>query len=325
MNITTLSRGVWVAFSALLAQALFAQTITQPALPDHGFTFIYGVTNVQPEGFDWSTAFSVQNVNFDFIPTDSTVYADTFSGSDFAQQVPAQAGGVNTSYYAYTESSMEFWGGVDASGVQVVHPEPLHFFPYPFSVGETHVDTLSFSFVASGLAVSRDTRIEMEALASGTMLLPGGMSFENTLQIAQTQRIADSTVVSSGVVLIEGVGYWVQDMPLPVAQTYTYTQIVDGDSTVLFVGAEFLVDATAGLIPRGMAVLSAFPSPAQHTLTVSGQAGDWIQVLDVQGRIIERRQLQSARESWDVTGWPVGVNFLNIEGSATTRRVLITR
>jgi hypothetical protein len=58
---------------------------------------------------------------------------------------------------------------------------------------------------------------------------------------------------------------------------------------------------------------------------VSGQAGDWIQVLDVQGRIIERRQLHSARESWDVTGWPVGVNFLNIEGSATTRRVLITR
>ena len=307
------------------APASLAQTIDQPALPDHGFTFTYGVTNVQPEGFDWSAAFSVQNVNFDFIPTDSTAYADIFSLSDFGQQVPAQTGGVNLSYYAYTESSMEFWGGVDATGVQVVHPEPLHFFPYPFSVGEMHLDSLSFSFSASGLSVSRDMRIELEALASGTMLLPGEISFENTLQVAHTQFVEDSTVVSTGAILIEGIGYWAQDMPLPIAQTYTYTQIVDGDSTVLFVGAEFLVDVVAGQNPRGTAVLSAFPSPAQHTLTVIGQAGDWIQVLDVQGRIVERRQLQSARESWDVTGWPTGVNFLNIEGSATTRRVLITR
>ena len=37
-----------------LTQEILAQTITQPTLPDHGFAFVYGVTNSQPEGFDWS-------------------------------------------------------------------------------------------------------------------------------------------------------------------------------------------------------------------------------------------------------------------------------
>ena len=325
MNIATLRRGVGVALSALLATSLQAQTLTQPNLPDHGFTFTYGVTNVQPEGFDWSTAFSIQNVNFDFIPTDSTAYADAFSASDFAQQVPAPNGGVNLSYFGYTESGMDFWGGVDATGVQVVHPEPLRFVPYPFTLGDVHSDSLAFEFSAGGLNVARHMSIDMEVLAGGTMLLPGELSFENTLQVAQTQWVLDSTVASTGGVLIEGVAYWTQDMPVPVAQTYTYSQVVAGDTSVLFVGAEFLVNATAGFQLPQPSSLSAFPSPASSSLTVSGEAGSWVRVMDVQGREVMRRQLVSDQETWDVSGWPVGMHFLNVEGTRRTVRVLVTR
>ena len=48
-----------VAFGVLFTLTLAVQAqLTQPNLPDHGFSFVYGVTNLQPEGFDWSAASS---------------------------------------------------------------------------------------------------------------------------------------------------------------------------------------------------------------------------------------------------------------------------
>lgn len=313
-------------FGALFTLTLATQAqLTQPNLPDHGFSFVYGVTNLQPEGFDWSSALSIQNVNFDFVPADSTAYADQFSQADFSQQTPGQTGGINEAFYEYNPDYFGFWGGVDgASGAQVVHPEVVEYLPYPMEVGDVHQDTLVFDFMVSGLAYVRDYSVDMEAVEMGTLTLPGGQVFENTMRIQANVAVFDSSVASSGSILTEGSQYWAPDMPLPVAQTYTYTQIVDGDSSVIFSGAEFLVDAAAGFDLPLAASLEAFPSPAKHTLNVVAKAGSWVRVLNLQGQTVERRQLSSDREAWDVSTWPAGLHFLQVEGSRTTRRVLIT-
>ena len=152
--------------SAAACGALFTLTLsvqaqlTQPNLPDHGFSFVYGVTNIQPEGFDWSTVSSIQNVNFDFVPTDSTAFADQFPQTDFSQQVPGQTGGINESFYEYNPDYFGFWGGVDgASGIQIVHPEAVRYLPYPMAVGDVHHDSLEFEFMAAGLAYVRDYEV----------------------------------------------------------------------------------------------------------------------------------------------------------------------
>ena len=314
------------AIGALFTLTLSVQAqLTQPNLPDHGFSFIYGVTNVQPEGFDWSTVSSIQNVNFDFVPTDSTAFADQFPQTDFSQQVPGQTGGINESYYEYNPDYFGFWGGVDgASGIQIVHPEAVRYLPYPMAVGDVHHDSLEFEFMAAGLAYVRDYEVHMAALDAGTLMLPGGQMLENTMRIQATVSVFDSSVASSGGLITEGVQYWTQDMPLPVAQTYTYTQILNGDSSVIFSGAEFLVDAAAGFDLPLAASLEAFPSPAKHTLNVVAKAGSWVRVLNLQGQTVDRRQLTSDREDWDVSTWPAGLHFLQVEGSRATRRVLIT-
>ena len=316
-----------LALGAMLTATVWsveAQVLTQPDLPDHGFTFTYGVTNVQPDGFDWSTAFSIQNVNFDFVPADSTAYAEAFPQADFSQQVPGQMGGTNESFYEYHPEYFGFWGGVDgASGIQIVHPEAVKYLPYPMAVGDVHEDSLSFEFMAGGLAYERNFSVDMEALDAGTLVLPNGQMLENTLRIQARVSVFDSSLAANGGLITEGVQYWAQDMPLPVAQTYTYTQIVDGDSSVVFVGAEFLVDATAGFEVPFAAALEAFPSPTNHTLNVRAEAGSWVRVVDLNGHLVERRQLTFGMETWDVSAWPAGVHFLHVEGSSTTRRVLI--
>lgn len=314
-----------MSLAATAAMSAKAQTLTQPNLPDYGFAFTYGVTNLQPEGFDWTAAFSIQSVNFDFVPADSTAFADEFPMADFSQQVAGQGGGVNESFYEYNPAFFGFWGGVDgAMGTQVVHPEPIHYLPYPMAVGDVHHDTLAFEFMASGLPISRAFSVEMEALEAGTLLLPNGQSFDNTMQIQAKVLVLDSSMAGNGGLLTEGVQYWTQDMPLPVAQTYTYTQILDGDSTVLFVGAEFMLDATAGFSQLQAVSLDAFPSPANRSLNVVAEAGAWVRVLNTRGQTVEFRQLAADRELWDVSAWSAGIHFLQIEGSPTTRRVLIT-
>ena len=315
-----------VVFGALFTFTLAAQAqFTQPNLPDHGFSFVYGVTNVQPEGFDWSAAPSIQNVNFDFVPADSTAYADLFPDADFSQQTPGQTGGINQAFFEYNTDYFGFWGGVDgALGAQVVHPEVVEYLPYPMEVGDVHQDSLVFDFMVSGLAYVRDYSVNMEAVEVGTLTLPGGQVFENTMRIQANVAVFDSSVASSGGILTEGDQYWAPDMPLAVAQTYTYTQVIDGDSSVIFSGAEFLVDAAAGLDLPLAASLEAYPSPAKHTLNVVAKAGSWVCVHNLQGQTVERRQLTSDRETWDVSTWPAGLHFLQVEGARTTRRVLIT-
>ena len=302
-----------------------AQSLTSPNLPVHGFSFTYGVTSAQPQGFDWSSAFALQTVPFDFIPADSTAYADAFSSADFCQATPAATGGENLSYYEYSADYFGFWGGVDAaSGAQLIHPEVLKYLPFPMGVGDVHTDSLDLTFEASGLTYFRSFEVHMEGLEFGTLTLPNGVFFQNTLRIEATTLTEDSSAAGSSALLTEGMQYWTQDMPLPVAQTYTYTQIVDGDSTVVFAGAEFVTEATQGVDLPIVKPLEAFPSPAANTLTVSSDAGTWIVVIDAQGRIVERRQLQTSQETWDVSAWPVGMHFLQAEGTPATKRILVT-
>ena len=308
-----------------VSQEILAQTITQPTLPNHGFSFVYSTIDYQPSGFDWSNVSAFQNFNVEFVPADSTGYSDVFLNADFAQQYSSQTGVVTSTFYEYNSDYFGFWGGVDgASGTQVVHPQAVTYLPYPFAEGDVHEDQMSFDFMAGGLVNTRSFQINMEGVEGGTLLLPNGLSFDNTLRVATRTLTTDSTSTTVSILLIEGFQYWTQDMPLPVAQTYKYTQIIGGDSTMFPGGGEFVAGVTVGFdLPTAIA-FSAFPSPASHTLKVSGPAGSWVRVVDARGRTVNRRRLRSDQESWDVSVWPVGMYFLNIEGTSVTRRVLVT-
>lgn len=325
MFTTKFFQASFAAALVLVSLSASSQSMTQPNLPNHGFTFTYGVTTSQPSGFDWSTETSIQNVEFAFVPADSSAYGDAFPEADFSQQIVAATGGLTEQFYAYNEEGMDFWGFVDgATGLQVTHPEAIQFIPYPYAAGDIHSDSLEFEFMANGLSVFRRQILQQEVLESGTLTLPNELSFEGALRVDATQSVYDSTVTGASELLIVGEMYWVQDMPLHVAATYDYYQIVGVDTTLAFSGAEFVVDAATGLELPTQASLKAFPSPAVSQLTVEAQAGDWIRVTDIQGRMLDRRQLSANRETWDVSGWPTGLAFLNIEGTSTTRRIVVT-
>ena len=235
MFTTKFFQASFAAALVLVSLSASSQSMTQPNLPNHGFTFTYGVTTSQPSGFDWSTETSIQNVEFAFVPADSSAYGDAFPEADFSQQIVAATGGLTEQFYAYNEEGMDFWGFVDgATGLQVTHPEAIQFIPYPYAAGDIHSDSLEFEFMANGLSVFRRQILQQEVLESGTLTLPNELSFEGALRVDATQSVYDSTVTGALELLIVGEMYWVQDMPLHVAATYDYYQIVGVDTTLAF-------------------------------------------------------------------------------------------
>ena len=164
-----------------------AQTLQAPDLHPQGYTFTYGVSNQQPNGWDWTNAFSLQDVALEFLPTDSTAYADGFSNADYAQVSNIQ--GTQYAYYSYDADGMGFWGGVDPSGIQVVHPEEIVTLPFPFTVGDVHQDSLSFVFEAGADQVHRDIHLTSVAAEWGALLLPGKFLLQEQRQLRLPIRV----------------------------------------------------------------------------------------------------------------------------------------
>ena len=316
-----------LTFRTLLMSAMVfpaaatAQTLQSPDLHPQGYTFTYGVSNKQPEGWDWTNAFSLQDVALEFLPTDSTAYADGFSNADFAQVSNIQ--GPQYAYYSFDADGMGFWGGVDPSGIQVVHPEEIVTLPFPFTVGDVHQDSLSFVFEAGADQVHRDIHLTSVAAEWGALLLPGELAFNDVMRVESEQFIADSTATLEAGLLLVTVAFWAQDMPLPVAQSYTYSEVVGGDTSVLFVGSEFMLETTMSLDTAPLAKrMRVFPNPANDRVQMEGAPGQPWEVTNSSGRVVAQGQFNDVAQCLDVSRWEASVYFVTSENQ-TLRLVVV--
>jgi hypothetical protein len=300
--------------------ASIAQTLQAPDLHPQGYTFTYGVSNQQPNGWDWTNAFSLQDVALEFLPTDSTAYADGFSNADYAQVSNIQ--GTQYAYYSYDDDGMGFWGGVDPSGIQVIHPEEIVTLPFPFTVGDVHQDSLSFVFEAGADQVHRDIHLTSVAAEWGALLLPGKLAFNDVMRVETEQLINDSTATMDASLLLVTTAFWAQDMPLPVAQSYTYSEVAGGDTSVLFVGSEFMLETTMSLDTEPLVErLRAFPNPAHDRVQMEGEPGQPWEVRNASGQLVAQGQFNDVVQGLDVSRWEAGVYFAT-SGTQTTRLVV---
>ena len=298
-----------------------AQTLQAPDLHPQGYTFTYGVSNQQPSGWDWTNVFSLQDVALEFLPTDSTAYADGFASADFAQVTNIQ--GAQYAYYSFDAEGMGFWGGVDATGIQVIHPEEIVTMPFPFTVGDVHQDSLSFVFDAAGDQVHRDIHLTSVAAEWGSLLLPGELAFNDVMRVETEQLIDDSASTMEAGLLLVTTAFWAQDMPLPVAQSYTYSEVAGGDTSVLFVGSEFMLETTMSLEMEPLVQqLHAFPNPAHDRVQMEGEPGQPWEVRNASGQVVAQGQFNDVIQGLDVSRWEAGVYFAT-SGNQTLRLVVL--
>ena len=283
--------------------------------PGFGFTLEYATSNDHPSFeaaqdtvWDASSVGVTQIVTIELLPADSTPYVSQFPLATHAQSVAGAA--ASFAYLGYGDNMMTFHGS-NINGFTVSYEDPLTFLPFPFSDGDHHADVTTNVFNVAGLNYYRTDSISFKANGYGSLMHPQGGMFDDVLRTEMVRLVADSSVQEQGSVLVEGLAFWQQDWPLPVAQVYRYHQIADGDTTLLFQGSEYLVYATANVKPLGApseaAEIVLFPNPASTQVTLRGPEGQTIQVWNARGQLVWEGRQQAGDVVLDVASWPVGM------------------
>ena len=137
------------------------------------------------------------------------------------------------------------------------------------------------------------------------------------------QLIYDSTATVEAGLLLVTTAFWAQDMPLPVAQSYTYSEVAGGDTSVVFVGSEFLLETTMSLDTAPLAKrMRAFPNPAHDRVQMEGEPGQLWEVRNASGQVVAQGQFNDVVQGLDVSRWEAGVYFAT-SGNQTTRLVVL--
>jgi hypothetical protein len=316
---TTLLRTITVCVCALTVLSAEAQTLNAPDLPV-GFSLQYGASAVDPGAeagqdttWDWSALPVAQVVALEFARRDSTVFGSMFPNATHAQIVQGQTA-TNYSYLGYDDVAMTYHGFIEGP-TTLNYSEPQIMMPYPFSDGDVHTSAVDFQWSTGGIFVQRYDSLSMKVNGYGTLLDPFEGSFE-VVRIEMHRAIRDSAVTGDGWILVDGVGFWQDGMPLPVAQTYTYHQVLEGDTTFLFSGAECLVDVVVGMEDESLSTLAPslemYPNPASDVLFVNGPVGAPVEVWNAAGEQVFTQVLEGSQSSVDVSGWPAGMYVVRL-------------
>lgn len=316
---TTLRKTLTVCVSALTALSAEAQTLHALELPV-GFSLQYAASAVVPGAeagqdttWDWSTLPVAQVVALEFARRDSTVFGSMFPNATHAQIVQGQTA-TNYGYLGYDEAAMTYHGFIEGP-TTLNYSEPQIMMPYPFSDGEEHTSAVDFQWSTGGIFVQRYDSLSMKANGYGTLLDPYEGSYE-VVRIEMHRAIRDSAVTGDGWILVDGVGFWQDGFPLPVAQTYTYHQVLAGDTTFLFSGSECLVDVVVGLedesLSASVQALEMYPNPASDALFVNGPARVPVEVWNTAGERVFTQVLEGSQSSVDVSGWPAGMYVVRL-------------
>lgn len=110
----------------------------------------------------------------------------------------------------------------EISFVTTEYSTPLILLPFPFSAGQTHVDSITTPLI--GFNVDRIDKNEAKYLSSGTLTLPNGVEYLNAVLLEVTRTFIDNPGPFQAVTTMHMKNWMVQNYPVPVMRVYYMTQ-----------------------------------------------------------------------------------------------------
>ena len=213
--------------SFLLSGIIFAQTLEMPNIPDEGVNYetltLDSYLTISTTGpWDFSSLNPVNESDIEMVPIADTQYSGQYPNSThlktsmFGTQLVEQFPGFTESGYTYNGEN---------SVIITNYSTPLVIHPYPFSVGDTHSDGIyDVPFTCNGCppAMYRDHEITSEAVASGSVTMPDGTTYENVVLVNHVAIFSDGQVGSSPCIITRNSSFlWAEDLGIPLVETYT--------------------------------------------------------------------------------------------------------
>jgi hypothetical protein len=304
-------------FSSLLTLApyIFSQSVTAPTIPDEGVYYEVGVIgdniSFSNEGdWDFSTISTTSKATIHIAPIYTSSEATNYPN---ATHVKYEDG--NQFFLGFTDSEYTFHGEI--SVLTSSYPNPLVIHPYPFNVGNNHVDTeleVPFTVPNGPPYLIRDDRAITEAISTGTITMPDNNIHNNAVLIRSRRTWTDRQIGSSPCVTsYDAYQWWVEGYAIPVVQSSVMTQSGACPPSNPVIITKFVVGGPLNVNGFKNSDISIYPNPVKdkiHIIANQNQLGSDYAIFDQLGRNIAIGKIDSNNTAIDINTISKGIYFI---------------
>ena len=304
-------------FSSLLTVApyIFSQSVTAPTIPEAGVYYEVGIIgdniSFSNEGdWDFSTISTTSKATIHIAPIYTSSEATNYPN---ATHVKYEDG--NQFFLGFTDSEYTFHGEI--SVLTSSYPNPLVIHPYPFNVGNNHIDTeleVPFTVPNGPPYLIRDDRAITEAISTGTITMPDNTIHNNAVLVRSRRTWTDRQIGSSPCVTsYDAYQWWVEGYAIPVVQSSVMTQSGACPPSNPVIVTKFVVGGPLNVNGFKNSDISIYPNPVKdkiHIIANQNQLGSDYAIFDQLGRNIAIGKIDSNNTAIDLNTISKGIYFI---------------
>ena len=304
-------------FSSLLTVApyIFSQSVTAPTIPEEGVYYEVGIIgdniSFSNEGdWDFSTISTTSKATIHIAPIYTSSEATNYPN---ATHVKYEDG--NQFFLGFTDSEYTFHGEI--SVLTSSYPNPLVIHPYPFNVGNNHIDTeleVPFTVPNGPPYLIRDDRAITEAISTGTITMPDNTIHNNAVLVRSRRTWTDRQIGSSPCVTsYDAYQWWVEGYAIPVVQSSVMTQSGACPPSNPVIITKFVVGGPLNVNGFKNSDISIYPNPVKdkiHIIANQNKLGSDYAIFDQLGRNIAIGKIDSNNTAIDINTISKGIYFI---------------
>jgi hypothetical protein len=222
----------------------------------------------------------------------STVHCSDFPGATISGYVVSSP--TTPNYYNISATALSNLGGY--STVPIYYSNYQDISRYPFTYGDSYIDTFSSIFTSSGYTYHRVGTITVTADAYGTLVLPYG-TFLNVLRIKTTELFDDTTMITPPTIWhyrTDIYTWYAPDYHMELLNQYTQYR----NSTVTSKYSYYSIQNPTSVneLSAQKTQVQLYPIPANDKCVLKCNAGfergAYVDLMGIDGRVVGKYALQ---------------------------------
>lgn len=314
----------------LSAQLTLTKAANEPVAGDVNITKGYDSTTAVPKtkgaGLVWNFS-SLSPQNFTETTTYTTAASVPASSLYPSANLTSNRGGTEIEFMSASGANWEWWGRFNTSPqVEITTmTNSAIMMNWPMSIGSGTNDVFVGSMNIGTMVSTWNGNITGTVCGSGTVILPGGTTFTNCLQVFRTISVTIVSGTNTNIYRETTYAYYAQGKKFPVVE-YSYQSIPNGSVTT----NEFYCHIDLASVPTGISKnsmlreqFSVYPNPANEIVNISSSSAiERLEILDMNGRIVKEAE---STNSINVKGMTPSIYTLRIQtkDGIATKRLMI--
>jgi len=244
-----------------------------------------------------------------------------------AAGIAVASGGNDISYLASSSASLAYYGGYIGVGLvagNLTYTAPAIQATYPMALNTTASAATNGTIYVSSLGQSGSFLGNSSVLADamGTISLPGGITYTNTMRVRSSQVMTITATIATATVIQVNYNYYASGIKAPVFSISTSTAIVasllgtSATSQTFVTRNKNAVSTPVSIVENEAenASFSVFPNPSNTSVNFATNHPEakLITVYDITGKQVEKQSLNDGKVKVDVSSLNKGLYLYTI-------------